>query len=80
MNAQTSDRSPKPLSSTSPITVGLMVIIVGGLGWITREISTLRTDMEHDMREHYVTRELFEARMSSLDRQIEDLRQEVRRK
>ena len=32
------------------------------------------------MREHYVTRELFEARMSAIERQLEDLKQEVRRR
>lgn len=79
MNAQNSERA-KPLSQSSPITIGLMIVIVGGLGWITKEIGGLRSEMEHDMREHYVTRELFEARMSGLERQIEDLRQEVRRK
>jgi hypothetical protein len=79
MNPQVTEKSIKPLSSNSPVTIGLMIVILGGLGWITREIGGLRSELEHDMRQHYVTRELFEAKMSGIERQLEDLRHEVRR-
>lgn len=81
MNAQTSTMSKpdiearRPISHSSPVTVGLVIVILGGV--IAN--MTYMHNLETIMSEKYMTKELFEARMGSLERQIADLKAEVHR-
>ena len=63
------------LSHSTPVTVGLVIVILGGV--IAN--MTYMHNLETIMSEKYMTKELFEARMSSLAQQIVDLRAEVHR-
>ncbi len=67
--------SRRPLSHSSPVTIGLVIVILGGV--IAN--MTYMHSLETIMSEKYMTKELFEARMGSLERQIADLKAEVHR-
>ncbi len=63
------------LSHSTPVTVGLVIVILGG---VIANITYMHT-LEEKMDTRYVTKELFEARMNSLVSQIADLKEEVHR-
>jgi len=65
----------KPISERSSVTVGFAALILSGIIWNI----VWMVQLERDIREHYVTRDLFEARVQALSDQIADLKQEVRR-
>lgn len=67
--------SRRPISHSTPVTVGLVIVILGGV--IAN--MTYMHNLEQIMSERYMTKELFEARMSSLANQISDLKAEVHR-
>lgn len=63
------------LSHSTPVTVGLVIVILGG---VIANITYMHA-LEEKMDTRYVTKELFEARMNSLVSQIADLKEEVHR-
>lgn len=63
------------LSHSTPVTVGLVIVILGGV--IAN--MTYMHNLETIMSEKYMTKELFEARMNNLVNQIADLKEEVHR-
>ncbi len=63
------------LSHSTPVTVGLVIVILGG---VIANITYMHA-LEEKMDTRYVTKELFEARMNSLVSQIADLKDEVHR-
>ena len=63
------------LSHSTPVTVGLVIVILGG---VIANITYMHA-LEEKMDTRYVTKELFEARMHSLVSQIADLKEEVHR-
>lgn len=65
----------RPIGHSTPVTVGLVIVILGGV--IAN--MTYMHNLEQIMSERYMTKELFEARMSSLANQIADLKAEVHR-
>lgn len=74
------DTKSKALSHSSPVTIGLMLVVLSGTVWNVQQTASMRDDIEHDMRTRYVTRELFDARMSALADQIADLKDEIRKR
>ena len=66
------DTKPKALSQSSPITIGLMLAVLSGMLWNVSQTSAMRNDLETDMRNRYVTRELLQAEMGALREQIAD--------
>lgn len=66
----------RPISHSTPVTVGLVIVILGG---VIANLTYMHS-LEEMMNSRYVTKELFDARMDSLANQIVNLRDEVRRK
>lgn len=74
-NNQPSTEYRRVLNHSTPVTVGLVIVIVGG---VVANLGYMRA-LEEKMDTRYVTRELFEARMDNLTVQIANLKEEVRR-
>lgn len=74
-NNQTPTEYRRVLNHSTPVTVGLVLVIVGG---VVANLGYMRA-LEEKMDTRYVTRELFEARMDNLTVQIANLKEEVRR-
>lgn len=75
-STQTSTEYRRVLSHSTPVTIGLVIVVVGG---IVSNLMYMRA-LEEKLDTRYVTRELFEARMDNLTAQIANLKEEVRRK
>lgn len=66
------------LNHSTPITVGLVIVILGGVIANLNYMHTLETSIDSKLQQ-YVTKELFDARMETLSAQITALRDELRR-
>lgn len=66
------------LNHSTPITVGLVIVILTGVIANVSYMHTLETNLDEKLRQ-YVTKELFDARMETLSAQIASLRDEIRR-
>lgn len=75
----TDTKSTKAISHSSPVSIGLMIAVLSAMVWNVTQTSSMRNDIETDMRNRYVTRELFQAEMSALREQIFDLKAEIRK-
>ena len=56
-----------PLGSNSPVTIGLVIAVLGLQGWVLKETYATRDAM----RVEFVDRELFAARMNDMQRQLD---------
>ena len=75
-STQPSTEYRRVLSHSTPVTIGLVIVVVGG---IVSNLMYMRA-LEEKLDTRYVTRELFDARMDNLIAQIANLKEEVRRK
>lgn len=73
------DNKPRAISHSSPVTIGLMLAVLSAMVWNVTQTNAMRNDIETDMRNRYVTRELFTSEMSALREQIADLKAELRK-
>lgn len=80
MTGNMTDNKARSISQSSPITVGLMLVVLSGTVWNVQQTAGMRTDIETDMRNRYVTRDLFQAEMAALREQLTDLKAEVRKR
>jgi hypothetical protein len=59
----------RPIGESSPVTIGLVVLVLGVQGWVLKEMYATR----EALRTEFVGRDLFAARMDDMQHQLETM-------
>lgn len=58
-----------PIGSGSPVTIGLVVLVLGVQGWVLKEMYATR----EALRSEFVGRDMFAVRMDDMQHQLESI-------